>query len=99
MWAWLFWIAVALVGCVAVAWIFRGGLRRLAPELIAKPMRHAPLTAAFGIVVILVYIVLAVFADVLAPYGPAEVFDQANLPPGSDQLGRASFRERVCQSG
>ncbi|HET7409394.1 MAG TPA: ABC transporter permease [Paracoccaceae bacterium] len=84
MWAWVFWIAVVLAGCVAVAWIFREGLRRLAPESVAKPMRQAPLTASFGIVVILVYIVFAVFADVLAPYGQAEVFGQANLPPGAD---------------
>jgi peptide/nickel transport system permease protein len=81
---WIVWIVVVLAGAVAVAWVFRELLRRTMPEIVAKPMRHAPLTAAFGILVILAYIVFAVFADFLAPYGQAEVFAQANLPPGSD---------------
>lgn len=84
VWVWLFWIAVALIGAVAAAWIFRELLRRLMPEGIAKPMRQAPLTATFGILVIIIYIVVAVFADVLAPYDQAQVFDRANLPPGAD---------------
>lgn len=81
---WVYWIVLILAGAVAVAWIFRELLRRTMPEVIAKPMRQAPLTAAFGILVILIYIIFAVFADFLAPYGQAEVFGLANLPPGSD---------------
>jgi peptide/nickel transport system permease protein len=91
-----FWIAVVIAGATAAAWLFREILRRVSPEMIAKPMRQAPLTAAFGILVILVYIVFSVFADVLAPYGQAEIFDAVNLPPGAnpahplgtDQIGR-----------
>lgn len=78
------WIAVALVGVIAFSWIFRETLRRLAPEMIAKPMRHAPLTAAFGIAIILIYFFVAIFADFLAPYGQAEVLDRSNIPPGAD---------------
>ena len=80
----LFWVAVVIAGGIAAAWAFREILRRTMPEAIAKPMRQAPLTAAFGILVILVYIVFSVFADFLAPYGQAEIFDGVNLPPGSD---------------
>lgn len=81
---WVFWIAVVLAGCAAAAWIFREILRRTMPETIAKPMRQAPLTASFGLLVILIYAILALFAQWLAPYGQAQVFDQANLPPGAD---------------
>jgi peptide/nickel transport system permease protein len=80
----LFWIAVVIAGAIAAAWVFREILRRASPEAIAKPMRQAPLTAAFGILVILVYIVFSLFADFLAPYGQAEIFASVNLPPGSD---------------
>ena len=80
----LMWVVIVIVCCAIVAWIFREILRRIMPELIAKPMRQAPLTAAFGILVILIYVICAVFAPVLAPYGQAEVFDVINLPPGED---------------
>lgn len=81
---WIGWIVAVLAASVALAWAFRELLRRVAPEPIAKPMRHAPLTASFGIMVIIAYGVLAIFADFLAPHGQAEVFARANLPPGSD---------------
>ena len=92
----IFWIAVVIAGCAAAAWTFRAVLRATMPEAIAKPMRQCPLTASFGLLVILVYIICAVFAGLLAPYGQAEVFDQINLPPGqdaqfllgTDQIGR-----------
>ena len=80
----LVWIVVVIAGMTAVAWLFREILRRTMPETIAKPMRQAPLTAAFGILVILVYCVFSLFADFLAPYGQAEIFTSTNLPPGAD---------------
>jgi peptide/nickel transport system permease protein len=82
--AWLVWAVVVIAGAIAAAWVFRELLRRTMPELVAKPMRQAPLTAAFGILVILIYAVFSIFADFLAPYGQAEIFDAVNLPPGSD---------------
>ena len=92
----LLWIAGVLAVCAVVAWIFRELLRRTMPEVIAKPARQAPLTASFGVLVILLYIIFAVFAFVLAPYGEAEVFEKALLLPGddpafllgTDQIGR-----------
>ena len=80
----LIWTVAVIAGAVAAAWFFREILRRTMPETIAKPMRQAPLTAAFGILVVLVYIVFSLFADFLAPYGQAEIFAAVNLPPGSD---------------
>ena len=80
----LMWVAIVLAGAVAVAWLFREILRRTMPEFIAKPMRQAPLTAAFGILVIILYVVFSLFADVLAPYEQDAIFAQVNLPPGAD---------------
>jgi len=58
------------------------------PEFIAKPMRQAPLTAAFGLMIILVYIVVSIGAPVIAPYGEAEIFTDINVLPGGDpELG------------
>jgi len=55
-----------------------------------------PLTAAFGLTVVTLYILGAVFAPAIAPFGESQVFDDFNLFPGehpdyvlgTDQLGR-----------
>ncbi len=46
--------------------------------------RQMPITASFGILTILIYVIVAVFADIIAPYGQAEVFDRINLLPGGN---------------
>jgi peptide/nickel transport system permease protein len=61
-----------------------------------------PLTAAFGILTIIVYAIFAVFAQWIAPHGQEQIFAQANIiaggdpalggnpdfPLGTDQIGR-----------
>lgn len=82
--------------CAAAAWTFRECLRITLPEIGAKPMRHAPLTASFGMVVIYIYVALALFSPIFAPYGEADIFDRFNALPGddprfmlgTDQIGR-----------
>ena len=37
-------------------------------------LKKAPFTAKLGIIIILIYAILAVFAPLIAPYGEAEVF-------------------------
>ncbi|MEY1557040.1 ABC transporter permease [Yoonia sp. R2331] len=49
-----------------------------------KLFRSMPLTASFGLLVILIYVVLAVFAPVIAPYGQEEVLANANVIPGGN---------------
>ncbi|QEX18723.1 ABC transporter permease [Hypericibacter terrae] len=57
-------------------------------------LKKAPLTAWFGIIVIAFYLILALFAPVIAPYGEAEIvgnqFDpwSSQFVFGTDQLGR-----------
>ncbi|MEM7194099.1 MAG: ABC transporter permease [Pseudomonadota bacterium] len=50
-----------------------------------KLFRQMPLTAAFGILVIIIYAVMAVFAGSIAPYGQEEIFEKINLLPGGDE--------------
>ncbi|MBU2992276.1 ABC transporter permease [Octadecabacter sp. 1_MG-2023] len=67
-----------------------------------KLFRSMPLTASFGILVILLYAIVAIFAGAIAPYGQAEILGAANVtaggdpalggnpeyPLGTDQIGR-----------
>ncbi|MEM1299965.1 MAG: hypothetical protein AAGH68_11885, partial [Pseudomonadota bacterium] len=61
----IFYFVWVIMSCGAAAWVFREVLRRATPELTAKPARQAPLTASFGILVILIYVICALFADFL----------------------------------
>ena len=80
----LYYFVVTIACCSLAAWVFREMLRRTTPETVAKPARHAPLTASFGILVILIYVFCAIFADLIAPYGQNEIFDKTFVPPGGD---------------
>ena len=74
----------------------RSTLMRLKIEL-----NKAPLTAKFGIFIIIVFVVLAIFAPIIAPYGEAEVFPEpyapwsANHIFGTDQIGRDIFSRLI----
>ena len=97
---WLRYVAIAiglLFASAGLAYCFREFLVQTLPREAAKVMRSAPLTASFGLFVIVVYVVAAVFAPVIAPYGEAEVIGGSYAPPddkmilGGDQLGRDMF--------
>jgi peptide/nickel transport system permease protein len=59
-----------------------------------RALRHAPISAWFGLFVIFAYAVVAIFAPLLAPYGQAQVVGGEYQPWshqfffGTDQLGR-----------
>ncbi|MDA7423447.1 ABC transporter permease [Thalassococcus lentus] len=72
-----------LIGMVA-AWIFRFLGRMVGTSGSRKLFRQMPLTASFGILVIVVYAVLAIFAGLIAPHGQETVFAQANVVPGGN---------------
>ena len=63
--------------------------------------RKSPYTARFGFFVIAIYIFVAVFAPILAPYGEAEVFPNPYEPWsstfifGTDQIGRDVFSRMI----
>ncbi len=82
------WAANGLIFFSIAGFLFRLLGRRVGTEMSRKIFRDMPITAAFGILTILVYAFLAIFADLIAPYGQAEVFDSINvLPGGNPELG------------
>lgn len=86
-----------LLGAGMMSYAFREFLINLAGDELAKELRTAPLTAAFGMFVIFVVAVMGIFAPIIAPHGEAEVISSAFAPPdenmllGADQLGRDMF--------
>ncbi|VVO77205.1 MULTISPECIES: ABC transporter permease [Pseudomonas] len=66
-----------------------------------KPLWRAPLSAKFGLLVILLYILVALFAPVLAPFGETQVVGEGFAPwggqflLGTDNLGRDMFSRLV----
>ena len=62
---------------------------------------RAPLSAKFGLLIIVVYIAVAVFAPLLAPYGETQVVGEGFAPwsgqflLGTDNLGRDMFTRLV----
>ena len=49
-------------------------------------LQKSPLTARFGLVVIFSYIIVALFAPLIAPYGEAEVFPIPYAPWSSESF-------------
>ncbi|MEO0619078.1 MAG: ABC transporter permease, partial [Pseudomonadota bacterium] len=68
---------------------------------VGKELAKAPLTAWFGILVIITYIVVAIFADTIAPFPEKEVvaseFEEwgDTYLLGTDQLGRDIFSRLI----
>jgi len=68
--------------------------RRTVAQNTLRLLKSAPGTAWFGIIVIVIYGLLAIFAPLIAPYGESQVLGDAYLPSsaqhwlGTDQLGR-----------
>ena len=64
-------------------------------------LRKSPATARFGMIVIAIYILVAIFAPWIAPYGEAEVFVQPYAPwggehlLGTDQIGRDIYSRMI----
>ena len=91
----LTYVVLPLAVLTGVAWTARAGFRGIAGPFGAV-FRTMPLTAAFGLTVVTLYIAAALLAPAIAPYGESEVFDEFNLFPGenpdfvlgTDQLGR-----------
>jgi peptide/nickel transport system permease protein len=65
-------------------WLFRLLGRHVGTGWSKKMFRQMPVTASFGILTILIYAILSIFADFIAPYGQADIFDKINLLPGGD---------------
>ena len=103
----VYWLQVIAImaGVLALAamisYAFREFLIMIVSTEVAKELRTAPLTAAFGMFVIFIYAIAGIFAPWIAPYGEAEVISSAFAPAdanmllGADQLGRDMFSRLV----
>ena len=75
--------------------------RRTFMENVVRTLKTAPISAWFGMIVILIYALAALFAPWIAPHGEAEILGRANLPSsadtilGTDQLGRDIFSRLI----
>ena len=90
----LFWVVATALGALALGWLFRAVLVLATPANMARELRKAPLTASFGMLVILIYVFVALFAPLIAPFAESEVvgrqyqqWDSTYLL-GTDNLGR-----------
>ena len=75
--------------------------KRSSAQKIWRAVRGAPVSALFGMVVIFAYLLVAVFAPLIAPYGEAEIFEIPFAPwsdefiLGTDQLGRDIYTRLI----
>ena len=87
-------IAVALVLFFAIGLSTRALLRNAAPVESRPTFRDMPVTAAFGIAIILIYVIVALLAPLLAPFSEQEVVGAQYMAwegpyyLGTDRLGR-----------
>ena len=98
-------VVVVSAGLLAMAamvsYAFREFLILMVSDNVAKELRTAPLTAAFGMFVIFTYAIAGIFAPWIAPFGEAEIISSAFAPAdqemllGADQLGRDMFSRLV----
>ncbi len=75
--------------------------RRTWTESVRRDLAKAPLSAWFGIIVILIYAVCAIFAPLIAPFGESVIVGKAYQPSsaqfwlGTDQIGRDLFSRLI----
>lgn len=90
----LIFLAAFIAASIPLSWLFRAGLTRAVPGHMSPVVRDMPLTAAFGLWVIALYVFLAVFAPLLAPFPERAVVGTQFQPwdsthwLGTDRLGR-----------
>lgn len=94
-------IVLAVAAALAAGWLFRRAAVAVTRGEARKALRTAPVTASFGMLVILTYILVALLAPVIAPFAEREVVGGQFLPwdsthlLGTDNLGRDMFSRLV----
>jgi peptide/nickel transport system permease protein len=80
------WAVQGFIGFAIAAYLFRLLGRAVGTSGTRKLFRAMPLTAAFGVMVILLYAIVSIFAGSIAPYGQEEIFANANIVPGGNPM-------------
>lgn len=78
------WAVQGLILAAVAAFLFKRFGMYVGTASSRKLFRSMPLTASFGILVIIIYAIFAVFAGAIAPYGQAEILGAANVIPGGN---------------
>ena len=87
-------LAMLIAGAGGLGYCFREYLAMMLPDKGARFIRSAPLTASFGMLFVIIILLLAIFADAVAPYGEREIVGDVwqeadeNFLLGTDNLGR-----------
>jgi peptide/nickel transport system permease protein len=87
-------VTLGLVGLFALAWVMRAGARLFLSGQSRSLVNDMPLTAAFGLLVIVIYAFVALAAPILAPFPEREIVGtqfqawSAEHPLGTDRIGR-----------
>jgi peptide/nickel transport system permease protein len=93
--------AVVVLVSAALSWSFRRLILAVAPERYGGLFRSLPLSACFGIMIVAGYLIVAIFAPIVAPYPEDVVVGSEYLPwsrefiLGTDNLGRDMFSRLV----
>ena len=94
-------LAVILAVSIAAAWSFRAVATAVTRGEMQRALRNAPLTACFGMLVILIYLVVGILAPLIAPFPEREVVGSQFMPwsadhwLGTDALGRDLFSRMI----
>ena len=80
------WAVQGFIGFAIAAYLFRLFGRSVGTAGTRKLFRAMPLTAAFGVLIILLYALVSIFAGSIAPYGQEEILANANIVPGGNPL-------------
>ncbi len=78
------WAVQGFLIFAVASWLFQALGKHVGTQATRKLFRQMPLTAAFGILIIIIYAILSIFAGVIAPYGQEEIFEKINVLPGGD---------------
>jgi peptide/nickel transport system permease protein len=73
--------------------------RRTRLERFGLLIKSAPPSAWFGMIVVALYILVAIFADVIAPYGEAEIHPVPFAPWGDEFSSEPIRSAATCSPG
>ncbi|MEL6773211.1 MAG: hypothetical protein AAFP23_00515, partial [Pseudomonadota bacterium] len=91
---WILPTLLVLLAAAAISWVFRALVIAIAGATWRPILKSMPLTASFGLLVVLLYAIVAIFAPLIAPFGEREIVGGEYLPwdsthlLGTDNLGR-----------
>jgi peptide/nickel transport system permease protein len=101
VWMILIYCTIAFGCAAACAFAFRTAVIASMPGQVSNLARSMPLSASFGALIILIYVIVALFAPMIAPFGEREIVGAQYLPwggdylLGTDDLGRDMFTRLI----